>query len=85
MRVLHFFVLLQKSAAQTITMLQQACGERVIKDSQLYDWHKRFHDGRESAEDHQRGGQPSTSTNETNFERVLELLSNVYSCTRGLF
>jgi len=38
-------VLLQKSPAETLTMLQQACDDREMKKSQVYDWHKHFYDG----------------------------------------
>jgi len=51
-------------------MLQQAYGDRAMKQFQVYDWHKRSHDGRETIDDDPRSGCQSTSTNEANVEHV---------------
>ena len=51
-------------------MLQQAYGDRAMKQFQVEDWHKRSHDGRETIDDDPRSGRPSTSTNEANVEHV---------------
>ena len=63
-------VLLQKSPAETLTMLQQAYDDREMKKSQVYDWHKHFYDGHESVDSGLCSGRPSVSSNEANVERV---------------
>jgi len=35
------------SPAETLTMLRPLCGDRTMKKSVAYDWHKPFLDGRE--------------------------------------
>ena len=32
-------------------MTEEAYGEAILKKKHVYDWHKRFHDGRESVDD----------------------------------
>jgi hypothetical protein len=49
-----FCVLMQKSPAELLTMLQQAYGDTVKKKSQMNDWHIRFHERRVSLDDNTR-------------------------------
>jgi transposase len=51
-------------------MLVEACGKANMKKAQVYEWHKRFRDGRASVNDDPRCGRPSTSTNDVDVERV---------------
>ena len=39
---------------------------------QVFEWHKRFKEGREDVEDDPRSGRPSTSKTEENVERVWQ-------------
>jgi hypothetical protein len=41
---------MQKSTVELLTMLQQAYVDTVMKTSQMYDWHKHFHDRRDSVD-----------------------------------
>jgi hypothetical protein len=75
----EFCVLLHKSAAETLTMSQQAYGDRAMKKSQVYDWHKRFQDGRESADCDAPSVRASTSINKASVGRVQASLAVVYS------
>jgi len=54
---IKFCILLQISPAETLTMLQQLYGDRTIKISLVYDWHKPFTDGREIVVDDLCSGQ----------------------------
>ena len=58
---LIFCVLLQKSPALLLTMSQQAYCDIVAKTSQMCDWHKLFHDRRDSVDDDTHRSCPSTS------------------------
>lgn len=71
---IKFCVLLQKSASETLEMLNQAYGNEAMKKSQVYEWHKRFREGRVSIEDDPRSGRPSTSMTDTNIERVRQVV-----------
>jgi hypothetical protein len=71
---MKFCVCVQKSQVETLTILQQAYGDRATKISQVHDLHKCFHDGHESFDDDPRCGRPSTSTNEAHVKRVREIV-----------
>ena len=58
---IKFWVRLQKSATETLDLLQTAYGNDSLKRSAGFNWHKRFREGRESLEDNDRTGRPATS------------------------
>ena len=49
---------------------------RLQSKTRVYEWYKRFHDGREDVEDDERLGRPSTSTTDENVEKVKEMVMN---------
>jgi hypothetical protein len=51
-------------------MLQKAYGESAMKTKSVYEWYKRFQDGREDVEDDERFGRPSTSIIDENVKKV---------------
>ena len=57
-----------------LQLLRTAYGDAVLSSSQVFRWHKVFKDGRESVEDEQHAGCPSTSRNENNVARVKAVL-----------
>jgi ppGpp synthetase/RelA/SpoT-type nucleotidyltranferase len=73
---IKFCVWLQKFPVETLTIFQQSYGDRSMKMSQVRDWYKRFHDGRESFDDDPRSGRPSMSTNEARVKRVREIVKS---------
>ena len=54
-------------------MLQQVYGDRAMKQSEVFDWHKCFHDGCESVDNDPCIGHPSMSTNKANVKHVPEI------------
>ena len=42
--------------------------------SRIFEWHKRFKEGREDVEDDSRSGRPSTSRTADNVERVKQMV-----------
>ncbi|KAJ8936364.1 hypothetical protein NQ318_008728 [Aromia moschata] len=70
-----FFEKLEKSAAETIPMLEKAFGVDCLSDRQIFRWHKAFAEGREDVNDENRAGRPSTSSSEDNVKRVRDLLN----------
>jgi len=59
--------------------LRTAYGDAVLSSSQVFRWHKVFKDGRESVEDEQRTGRPSTSRTENNVAHVKAVLDRDWS------
>ena len=57
-------------------MLTKAYGESAMSKTRVYEWYKRFQDGREDVEDDERSGRPSTSTTDENVEKVKEMVMN---------
>ena len=47
-----------------------------MSKTRVYEWYKRFQDGREDVEDDERPGRPSTSTTDENVEKVEEMVMN---------
>ena len=71
---IKFCVKLRKSGSETLQLLRTAYGDAVLSSSQVFRWHKVFKYGRESGEDEQRAGRPSTSRSENNVARVQAVL-----------
>ena len=53
-----------KTATETYQLLQQAYGEDTMGRTQVFDWLRRFKEGRTSIESDPRSGRRSTSRNE---------------------
>lgn len=54
-------------------MLTKAYGESDMSKAGVYEWYKRFREGRENAEDDER---PSTSITDENEEKAKEMVMN---------
>ena len=70
-------VKLGKSGSETLQLLRTAYGDAVLSSVQVLRWHKAFKDGRESIEDEQCAGHPSTSRTENNVARLKAVLDRV--------
>ena len=57
-------------------MITKAYGESAMSKTRVYEWYKRFQDGREDVEDDERLGRPSTSTTDKSVEKVKEMVMN---------
>ena len=68
--VVKFCTKLRKSGSETLQLLRTAYGDAVLSSAQVLRWHKAFKDGRESIEDKQHAGCPSTSRTENNVAHV---------------
>ncbi|UYV78688.1 hypothetical protein LAZ67_16002392 [Cordylochernes scorpioides] len=54
-------------------MLQTAYGDAAMSRRRVFEWYKRFKEGREETADNERSGRPSTSTTPEKVDKVLEL------------
>ncbi|XP_031639698.1 protein GVQW3-like [Contarinia nasturtii] len=55
-------------------MLKKAFGDETLSGRNVYKWHKQFKEGRESVEDEERSGRPSTSTNVKHVKQIKDLV-----------
>lgn len=62
------------NGARTLEMLEKCFGNDSLKKTVVYQWHERFKSGRESIEDDERSGRPSTSKTDENIDKVKEML-----------
>lgn len=62
------------SAAETLRMLQKAFGDQAMSQKNVYKWYKQFKEGRGSAENKNRPGQSSTSTDEQHVKEIKNLV-----------
>ncbi|UYV65928.1 hypothetical protein LAZ67_3005902 [Cordylochernes scorpioides] len=52
---------------------RKAYGDDVMSRRRVFEWYKRFKEGREETADNERSGRPSTSTTPEKVDKVLEL------------
>jgi hypothetical protein len=67
-------VKLKKSTTETFQLLTEAYGEDCISCAHVFEWHKRFSEGRESVKDDDRPGRPRTALNDDNIEKVRHVI-----------
>ncbi|KAJ8960591.1 hypothetical protein NQ318_013880 [Aromia moschata] len=58
-----------KTFTEAYAMLKEVCGNKCLSRTQVFEWFKRFKEGRESTEDDPRPGRPSTSIE--NIEKTI--------------
>ena len=69
---LKFLVRLGKTPTETLKLLQEVHGDDTMSRTRLFEWHRRFREGREEVEDDHRSGRPTTSKTDENVERVRQ-------------
>jgi len=73
---IKFYFKIGKTATETYQLLQQAYGEDAMGRTQVFDWFRRFKEGRNSDESDPRSGRPSTSRNEEMITKVKIIFRN---------
>lgn len=73
--VIKFLVKLNKSDVEIRKMLEEAYGESASKKTCVNKWGQRFCEGRQSLQDDERSGRPSTSTTGEKIEEVERLMN----------
>lgn len=71
---IRFLVKLKKSATETYQMLLEAYGDKCLSRARVFEWHKRFLEGRDSVKDDDRPGRPRTSTIDENVVKVRDTI-----------
>lgn len=72
---IKFCCKLGKTASETYEMLKTVYGDNTLSRTTVFDWFKRFKDGRESVKDDARTGRPSVSRNADSIAKVRELVA----------
>ncbi|RLU18027.1 hypothetical protein DMN91_010269 [Ooceraea biroi] len=60
--------------ANVVRMLQTAFGDQAMSQNRVFEWYRRFRDGRENTEDDPRSGRPSTAITDKNVEKVKQIV-----------
>ena len=71
---IKFCVKLGRNGAETYEMLRTAFVEQCLSRARIFEWHKRFKEGRDSVDDNPRSGRPTTSKTDDCLARVRELI-----------
>ena len=66
---INFLIKLKKFATETFQLLTEACGEDCMSLASMFEWHKRFSEGRESLINDDRPGRPRTALTDDNIEK----------------
>ena len=69
---LKFLVHLGKTPTEALKLLQEVYGDDMKSRTHLFEWYRRFKEGRKEVEDDHRSGRPSTSRTDENVERVRQ-------------
>jgi hypothetical protein len=62
------------SASGTVALLTLACGEYAVRKSSVFEWHRRFKEGWEDAQDDPGSGQSKIHGTEANVDRIQTLV-----------
>ncbi|UYV73796.1 hypothetical protein LAZ67_11000937 [Cordylochernes scorpioides] len=74
--VIKFNAKLGRSASETYILMKQVYGTLCLSKSNVFIWHKRFSDGRNTLEDDKHTGRPSSSKTPESIEKVREFVAN---------
>lgn len=73
---LKFLVKLNKTATESFRMLTQVYGKECMSRARVFEWHKRFSEGRDDVEDDDRCGRPCTSRTDSIVKRIEQIVQN---------
>jgi len=64
---------LENPLTETYDLLKKVYGDECLSCTEVFEWLRRFKEGRESIGDDQRPGRPSASETDANIENVGEV------------
>ena len=72
------------SATKTVELIQKAYGDAALSRTTIFEWHKRFREGRESVKDDERSFRPTTSRTDDNIAAVDKMVKEDRKVTSRL-
>ena len=72
------------SATKAVEPIQKAYGDAALSRTTIFEWHKRFREGRESVKDDERSGRPTTSRTDDNIAAVDKMVKEDRKVTSRL-
>lgn len=78
---IKFLVKYGKNASETFEMLKKVYGDDCLSRSNVFIWHKRFSEGRESVDDDERPGRPRDARTPENIQKVREFIAEDRNAT----
>ncbi|GFV14250.1 histone-lysine N-methyltransferase SETMAR [Trichonephila clavipes] len=76
---IKFCFKLGKTGTETYEMMKTAFGDEAMSRARVFEWPRRFKEGRQSVKSDPRSGHPSTSRNEDNIAQVKAVV-HYYRC-----
>ncbi|VVC39540.1 Hypothetical protein CINCED_3A020937 [Cinara cedri] len=73
---LKFLVKLKKSPTECLKMLSEVYGKDTMSRTRVFEWHKKFKDGREGVKDDEHPGRPCTSKSDENVDKIDKIVRN---------
>lgn len=67
---INFCFKLRKTGTETYEMMKTAFGDEAMSRARVFEWFRRFKEGRQSVDSDPRSGRPSTSRNEDKIAQV---------------
>ena len=65
---IKFLEKLGKSPTETFVLLQEVYGKETMSRARVFEWHKRFCEGREEVEDNPKSGRPVSVKTDMNIQ-----------------
>jgi len=73
---IKFCVRLGKTLIETLPLIKETYKDEALSKAQVFRWHSRFRNGRESVEDLERDERNSTATSDKSIAKVRDLLNS---------
>jgi len=70
-------------ATKTVQLIQKAYGDAALSRTIIFEWHKRFWEGRGSVKDDKCGGQPTTSRTVDNIATIDKMVKEDWNMNLG--
>ena len=71
---IKFLTKLGKSATETYSLLTEVYGDQCLSHTQVFEWFKKFKEGREYVGDDPKSARPSTAKTQENVEKVARIV-----------
>ena len=71
---IKFLTKLGKTATGTYNLLTEVYGDQCLSRTQVFEWFKKFKEGREYVGDDPKSGRPSTAKPQENVEKVARIV-----------